>query len=117
MRKNVNNSKNTFSYSFKGKVWKYKGLNGWYFVTLPSSLGKKIRKTHVSSEEGWGRLRTSAQIKKTQWATAIWFDTKIGSYLLPLKSTVRKAESIEINSIVKVDLQIDQDSWLLITDR
>ena len=50
-------------YSFKGKVWKYKGHAGWYFVTLPRMLSKTIRQSHGLSEEGWGRLRADASIE------------------------------------------------------
>ena len=94
---------------FKAKVWKYRGPAGWYFVTLPKTLSKKIRSKHGLSEEGWGRLKTSATIGKSQWKTAIWFDTKAQSYLLPLKSLIRKKEKIEVNTQVKVQLLFVSD--------
>jgi len=99
-------------YLFKAKVWKYKGKAGWYFVTLPAVLSKKIRKSHGLSEEGWGRLKTLAQLGKTKWHTAIWYDTKVQGYLLPIKSEVRKKEKIEIESFVKVELQFESDKDL-----
>ncbi|MEQ1877057.1 MAG: DUF1905 domain-containing protein [Bdellovibrionia bacterium] len=97
-------------YAFKAKVWKYKGKAGWYFVTLPKRLSVKIRKNHGLSEEGWGRLKTSARVGHTKWNTAIWFDTKAGSYLLPLKSDVRKKEGIKIAASLQVHLQFQADS-------
>ncbi len=92
-------------YSFRAKVWKYKGKAGWYFVTLPKLLSAKIRKNHGISEEGWGRLKTAAQVGKSKWNTAIWFDTKTASYLLPLKLDVRKKEGIKIAASLQVHLQ------------
>lgn len=77
-------------YSFKGKVWKYKGAAGWHFVTVPLRLSKTIRKTHGLSEEGWGRLKATASIGEIKWQTAIWFDTKAKGYLLPIKALVRR---------------------------
>jgi hypothetical protein len=91
-------------YSLKGKLWKYKGSNGWHFITLPKGLSKDIRKNHGLSEEGWGRLKTTANIGKARWDTAVWFDTKHQSYLLPVKATVRKSEKIEAGSSVAVEL-------------
>ena len=55
-------------------------------------------------EEGWGRLKATAKIGNSQWETAIWFDTKRKTYLLPLKADIRKKENIatdiDINTII-----------------
>lgn len=98
-------------YSFSAKVWKYRGHAGWYFATLPKALSKKIRSKHAISEEGWGRLKTTATIGKSKWKTSIWFDTKADGYLLPIKATVRKKEKIETNSLIEAQLllEIDKD--------
>jgi hypothetical protein len=97
-------------FSFRSKVWKYEGRAGWYFVTLPKQLSKKIRKAHGLSEEGWGRLKTTAQIGKTIWKTAIWFDTKAQSYLLPLKAEIRKKEAIALGALLNIKLQLESSS-------
>ncbi len=102
-----------FEYTFKGKIWKYQVKGGWYFVTIPKALAKKIRDIHYSSEEGWGRLKTTASINNTFWKTSIWYDSKIGSYLIPIKSSVRKSESLIEGSVVKIDLVFNLDKWLL----
>ena len=96
------------TYSFTAKVWKYHGKAAWYFVTLPKALAIKIRKNHGVAEEGWGRLKVSAHIDDAQWGTAIWFDTKANSYLLPIKQAVRKSTEIKTNDRVKVVLEIQK---------
>lgn len=93
--------------SFTAKVWKYRGHAGWYFVTLPKALSKKIRVKHGLSEEGWGRLKANVTVGKSKWNSAIWFDTKAQGYLLPLKSLIRKKEKIEIGARVKVKLHFE----------
>ena len=93
-------------YSFKGKVWKYRGPAGWYFVSLPKKLSKVIRKAHGLSEEGWGRLKVNASIKDCRWQTAIWFDSKAMSYLLPIKASVRRTTEIGSGSSVSVILHL-----------
>lgn len=96
-------------YSFKGKLWKYKGPAGWYFVTLPRKLSTSIRKNHGLSEEGWGRLKAIASIGDCKWQTAIWFDSKAVSYLLPIKASVRKAAEIDTGSSTLVTLQLQSE--------
>lgn len=95
------------SYSFLGKIWKYKGTSAWYFVTLPAKISKKIRKQLYLSEEGWGRLKTIAKIEKSTWQTSIWYDTKVESYLLPIKLKIRKTEKLTLNHRVKVILTFE----------
>lgn len=97
-------------YSFRTKVWKYKGHAEWYFVTLPKALSKKIRTKHGISEEGWGRLTTTATIGKSKWKTAIWYDTKAQGYLLPLKAAVRKKEKIEIDCKINIHLEFEAEA-------
>ncbi len=100
-------------YSFRGTIWKSRGLGGWHFVTLPKSVSVKIRKNHGRDEEGWGRLKATAVINETEWTTAIWFDTKAESYLLPVKTSVRKAESLAIDSKISGTLILTKEnsSW------
>ena len=100
-------------YEFAAKVWKYEGPAGWYFVTLPKVLSKRIRAVHLGSEEGWGRLKAVATVKKSSWKTAIWFDTKKNSYLLPVKVLIRQKEKIKEGARVKILIEISLDPWLL----
>ncbi len=93
-------------YSFEGKVWKNQGAGGWHFVSLPNNLSSKIRRFYKDSEEGWGRLKVRATVNLSEWNTAIWFDTKNNTYLLPVKSLIRKKEKIDIDSKVIVNLLI-----------
>lgn len=79
-------------------------------MTVPKTLAARIRKRHASSEEGWGRLKAVARIGKTKWETAIWFDSKAGSYLLPIKASVRKAEVVDEKTPVRVTLTLKSKS-------
>lgn len=100
-------------YSFRARVWKYKGTAGWHFVTLPKMLSKKIRRNHGLSEEGWGRLKATAKTGTSKWDTAIWFDTRAGSYLLPLKAAVRKGEGIKTDAQISVVLKLRAEDSIL----
>ena len=85
-------------YEFTAKPWQYTGPAAWYFVSLPIELAKEIRSALKSEEEGWGRLPATAKIGNTEWKTAIWFDRKGDTYLLPLKAEIRKAERLEVGN-------------------
>ncbi len=93
-------------YAFTAKPWQYVGPRGWYFISVPKKLAKEIRNTLKQEEQGWGRLQATAKIGSSEWKTAIWFDTKLDTYLLPLKAEIRKKEDLAINKIVKAFLCI-----------
>jgi len=93
-------------YTFTETPWKYTVQSGWYFVSMPRELAREIRGNLKWQEEGWGRLKATAKVGNSEWKTAIWFDTKLDTYLLPLKAEIRKKEFIEIDKIIEVDIWI-----------
>ncbi len=93
-------------YEFAAAPWQYKAPGGWYFVSVPEDVSKEIRENLKWQEEGWGRLKITAEIGSTRWKTAIWFDTKRNTYLLPLKADVRKKEKIESGNDIDVNIWI-----------
>ncbi|MFM7766757.1 MAG: DUF1905 domain-containing protein, partial [Bacteroidota bacterium] len=60
----------------------------------PKGISKEIRNILQREEEGWGRLKATARIHQNEWRTAIWYDTKLGTYLLPIKAKIRAKERI-----------------------
>jgi Domain of unknown function (DUF1905) len=93
-------------YNFSSKIWKHSAPGGWYFVSVPKEISEEIRRNLKWQEEGWGRLKVSAKIEAIQWQTAIWFDSKQNTYLLPLKSEIRKKANLEMNQIIMISLYI-----------
>lgn len=91
-------------YRFSATVWVHNGPGGWHFVSIPPELSQEIRQHFQSLEQGWGRLPVAAQVGGTEWATAIWYDTKQQAYLLALKAAIRKAEGIVPGKPVQVRL-------------
>lgn len=91
-------------YDITEKIWQHSSDGGWHFVSLPQNISKEIRDSFRSLEEGWGRLKVTAVIGDSEWKTALWFDTKANTYLLPVKSSIRKKEKIHTNEFVKVSI-------------
>lgn len=97
---------NLIKYTFTAIIWQYDGPNGWYFVSLPYDISKEIRENLKWQEEGWGRLKATAKIENQEWKTAIWFDTKQNTYLLPLKADIRKKGNLEKDQVIEVSVFI-----------
>jgi len=91
-------------YTFSDKPWKYEGKGSWVFVSLPVDLSQEIRSHFQHEEEGWGRLKCTAKIGESEWQTAIWFDTKLSRYILPLKAGIQRKEKICLEERVRVNI-------------
>lgn len=94
------------TYTFSANIWQYPGKGGWFFMSLPVELSKKIRAQYKEEEQGWGRLSVHAVIGATSWETAIWFDTKQATYLLPVKKEIRLKEKITDETMVHCTFKI-----------
>lgn len=89
-------------YEIISKMWKSPGKGGWYFVAFSAEISKEIRAHFQWQEEGWGRMKISAQISDLQWKTSIWFDSKHELYVLPIKADIRKKFKLEDGDEVNV---------------
>lgn len=67
-------------------------------------MSKEIRENFRNQEEGWGRLKASAEIDGVKWETAIWYDSKKTTYLLPIKSEIRK--KLDFESLLDIKISI-----------
>ena len=97
-------------YEFSAKAYQYsssKEMSGWIFVSLPKELSVEIRENFKHLEEGWGRMKVTATLGRSEWQTAIWFDTKQDTYLLPLKAKIRKQENVVIGEDVQVTILVN----------
>jgi len=99
-------TKGKIRYDFSAEMWRHDSEGGWHFVSLPKAMSNEIRQGLKWQEEGWGRMKTMAEIASHRWETAIWFDKKRGTYLLPLKAGIRKKLGLEVGEEVKVRLFI-----------
>lgn len=93
-------------YDFAGKLWQYGSSGGWYFVSLPEIIAVEIRGNFQWQEEGWGRMKVIARINNIEWNTAIWFDKKKNTYILPVKAEIRYRGKLQKDDILSVRIAI-----------
>jgi Domain of unknown function (DUF1905) len=74
----------------------------WYFLTLPLDAADEIRATN--ERRGFGSVRVHAAIGDSQWDTSVFPDARTGSFVLPVKAAVRRAEGIDDGGLVTVTL-------------
>jgi hypothetical protein len=92
--------------SVKAEIWLYPANAAWHFISVPAATSANIKKQFADYHRGWGSLPVKVKLGKTSWQTSIFWDSKRKSYLLPLKSAVRKAEGIGEGDSVNLQLTV-----------
>jgi hypothetical protein len=104
-------------YTFRSKLWIYNNLTKkstnagnmvgrWYFITLPKKITVELKSQYSGLKRGWGSLPVQITVGQTTWNTSIFPDSKLGSFVLPVKAGVRKKEGLEDGKMVSLVLRV-----------
>ena len=89
---------------FESRIWYWRGPAPWFFVTVPDKQCDDLRAISGFVTYGWGMIPAKVRIGKTEWTTSLF--PKDGSYIVPIKASVRKAEDLEEGDKVTVQLEV-----------
>lgn len=71
---------------------------------VPEQEGQDLKEISSHVTYGWGMIPVMAKIGKTEWKTSLFpID---GSYIVPLKVNVRKAENLSEGEAVTIRLAV-----------
>ncbi|HVU93177.1 MAG TPA: DUF1905 domain-containing protein [Jatrophihabitans sp.] len=90
--------------AFRGEIWFWRGPAPWHFVTVPAPESAALSEASSTVSYGWGVIPVEARIGSTDWLTSLF--PKDGAYLVPVKTSVRRAEGLELGDIVDVRLTV-----------
>jgi len=95
-----------FEREIKTRVWIWDGPSPWYFVTIPKKESSEIKKKFGAYHRGWGSIPVTVTIGGSSWKTSIFWEKK-GTYILPIKKEIRRAENIGSGDIITLTLLIE----------
>jgi len=90
---------------FTDAVFEWRGPAPYHFVWGPQDDALQIEDVAAAVTYGWGMVPVAVTIGATTWTTSLW--PKDGSYVVPLKDRIRKAEAIDLGDVVTVRVRID----------
>jgi hypothetical protein len=95
------------AHAFQAELWRYEGEAGWFFLSLPYELADAIEHENGPPDiKGFGAVRVSVRIGASRWDTSVFPDRARGTYLLPVKKSIRLAENLEAGDTVPVELTV-----------
>jgi hypothetical protein len=87
-------------------MWDARRSETWTFVSLPVAISEEIRELTDGPRRGFGSVRVRATIGGSTWTTSIFPDTTRNSYSLPIKRSIRKAESLDTGDTTTVKVEL-----------
>lgn len=84
----------------------WRGPAPYYFVKVPDQESADIRAIAKFVTYGWGVIPVGARIGDTEWTTSLF--PKDGGYLVPIRAVVKRAEALEEDQLVTIELEVGQ---------
>jgi hypothetical protein len=87
-------------------TWDARRVDSWTFVSLPADASEEIRDLTGGPRRGFGSLRVRVTVGGSTWTTSIFPDSGRGSYVLPVKRAIRKAEALDVGDSATVTVEL-----------
>jgi hypothetical protein len=88
--------------AFSGEIVYWRGPSPYHFVKVPPGAAREIAEVADLVTYGWGAIPATVRVGETMWATSLF--PRDGGYLLPVRDSVRRAESVDLGDMVDVHL-------------
>ncbi|WP_149760334.1 DUF1905 domain-containing protein [Neomesorhizobium albiziae] len=91
-------------FRFEAKVIYWRGPSPFFFVPIPLQHSEEIRRISKVVTYGWGMIPVEAVIGGVVFSTSLF--PKNETYLLPLKTNVRRKINVTADDTVSVDMTV-----------
>lgn len=95
------------TFEFATQLWESTSEAAWVFASLPAADADELNEK-IPERRGFGSIRVEASIGGTTWATSVFPDKSSGTYILPVKKSVRQEGRLNVGDEVTVKLRIAQ---------
>jgi hypothetical protein len=95
--------------SFSALLWRWEPRRGegWTFVSLPLDASAEIRDIVGSApRRGFGAVRVRVTLGGSSWSTSLFPYSGREEYVLPVKRSVRVAESLSEGDMADVTVEV-----------
>jgi hypothetical protein len=94
-------------FAFETNVISWRGPAPFVFAPIPAPHVERLRLGSKAVTYGWGMIPVEATVKNVAFKTSLF--PKDATYLLPIKTDVRKRAKIAVGDLIGVDLVIQHD--------
>jgi hypothetical protein len=91
-------------FEFESTVIEWRGPAPFFFATTPDSVTHELETSARHLSYGWGCIPVDITVGKTTFSTALI--PREGTYFVPLKLALRKAEAIDLGHSLKIKVEV-----------
>lgn len=91
-------------FEFEGEVIEWRGPPPYLFVRMTDHDAAELRGASKQLTYGWGCIPATVRLGNTTATTALF--PKDGSYLVPIKVALQKAERVGLGDVVRVMVEV-----------
>lgn len=95
-------------FAFTTELWEAGAEASWVFVTVPVDIADEIVDL-VPKRPGFGSVRVDVTTGDVAWRTSLFPSTEAGSYVLPIKRSVREQAGISAGQSVEFTIRVILD--------
>ncbi len=89
---------------FEAPIIEWRGPAPFLFAAVPDAHVGAIRHAALSESYGWGVVPVVVKVGASEFATSLF--PRHGTYLLPIKVAVQKAEAVGFGDRIKVRMRV-----------
>lgn len=94
-------------FRFETELWRWPAPTAaWTFVSVPAEAAGEIHEVVDGLTNGFKSVRVDVRVRDTRWRTSLFPAGSDGGYVLPIKKTVRAAESLDPGDTVPVEIEL-----------
>ena len=94
------------TFAFSAPLWRWAARKeAWFFLTVPQDASDEIAAI-PRPPRGFGGVRVRVVVGATRWETSIFPESTGGTYSLPMKRAVLRAEGIEEGDVVAARIEL-----------
>jgi hypothetical protein len=90
--------------AFEAEIIHWRGPAPWLFVPIPSEHVAELSYAARLASYGWGCVPVAARIGETAFTSSLF--PRDGTYVLPVKLAVQRAEGVGLGDRVAVEVRI-----------
>lgn len=95
--------------SFAALVIEWRGPAPFFYARMPLEAAAEVAAVKRAASYGWGAIPVTVRIGEVDFATSLF--PKDGTYLLPLKASVRRELAVSVGDMVEVEMTVGSAGW------
>lgn len=92
-------------FSFTGELWGDTPEMSWVFVSVPPDIADEIADL-IPKRPGFGSVRVEVTVGTATWRTSLFPDSSRGTFILPIRKSVRTEARIDVGDLVDVAIEV-----------